>query len=111
MTKEDAIECLADGHTLWTVEVAEEVCQAVGLKLPKSLIVHYEGQKDANPENHFKGLTLNEDKPCDGVNSLDLSDWVMRKLGASSEDYFGRGRQARANARAIRKALNIEGGE
>ena len=108
MTKREAIECLGDGHSFWNVEHAKGICEVLGLKLPDNLIKHYEGQQDANPDNNPKGLWLNEDKPIDGVPSLPLSNWVKGQYKLEVEEYFGRGSQARANAAAVAKHLNIE---
>lgn len=107
MTKEEAIKCLADGHTEWTVGYAQEICAALGLELPDNLIDHFEGQADANPTNHPKGLFLNEDEPCSGVYSLALSDYVLKILGLKVQGYIGRGFQAQANAEAIKKHLGL----
>lgn len=107
-----AIHHLADGHSLWKVDYAKEICAAFGLELPKGLIVHYENQKDANPNNEPKGLWLNDpDKAIDGVNSLALSDYITEKVLKTkyppSSEYLGRGFGAQANAGAVAKKLNI----
>ena len=107
MNKKKAMGYLADGHTFWTVEGAREVCKAVGLEFLDELIEHYDGQKDANPDGHPKGLWLNEDKPVDGVSALSLSDWVADQFGLKVDSYFGRGTQARANAKAIAEHLGV----
>ena len=108
MTVKEAISCIADGHTLWRVGTAEEICKAFGLKLPKKLIVHYEGQKDANPTSHWKGLWLNEDKSIDGVNALNLSYWVTKALGIDTTNGLsGRGFQAQSNAEKVRGKLGL----
>jgi hypothetical protein len=103
MTREEAISCLADGHSLWTVETAKEICEAIDVPFDNKLISHYEGQKDANPHNDPKGLWLHADKPLDGVNALYLSDYVTDYLKLEVQSYIGRGFQAQANAEAIRQ--------
>ncbi len=109
MTKEEALKVIADGHTFWNVDHAEKVCKAFGLELPKSLIETYANQKEANPDNHFKGLFIQTDKwPVSGVSSYRLSNFVTSKLGVKGGDYFGRGTQARSNAEAIRKKFGIK---
>lgn len=111
MTQQEALEYIADGHTLWTVERSEEVCKAFNIPFDKLLVVHYEGQKDANPNNEYKGLWLNVDKPTDGVNSLSLSDYVTGKIlntqSPPSVNFHGRGSGARANAEAVKRHLNL----
>jgi len=108
MTKEEAIEYLADGHSEWTVECAREICAAFGLELPADLIDRWEGQADVNPAGHPKGLWLDKDEPGEGVYSLVLSDYIVKALGLEVMGYIGRGFQAQANARAIRKYLGGE---
>jgi hypothetical protein len=108
MDKKEAIGKLSNGHAFWYVSTAEEICKALGLTLPKGLIEHYKGQKDANPTNHPKGLWLNEDKPCSGVSGLPLSDWVIGQFNLDVESYGGRGFQAQANSEALGKHFKIK---
>lgn len=107
----EAIEAIADGHTFWSVGFAKEVCRVFGLRLPKKLIQHYEGQADANPNNESKGLWLLEDGPTDGVYSLDLSYYVAQALGLGEPGAFlhGRGSQAQWNAKAVKELLMKQG--
>jgi len=107
MTSQEALEYISDGHTFWTVERAKEVCKALKVPFNENLIDHYEGQKDANPDNEPKGLWLNEDKPVDGVNALRLSNYVTRYFDLEAGDYHGRGFQAQANAEAVKKHLGL----
>lgn len=109
MTREEAVTHLAEGHSLWSVEMAQEICSAFEIPFSAHLVIHWQNQKDANPSNDPKGLWLNEpDKPGEGVGSIELSNYVTRKLKLQVRDYYGRGSQARANATAITKrfALN-----
>ena len=103
-----AINMLGDGHSWLKVEYAEEVCKAFGLKLPKRLIQTYHSQKEANPTNHYKGLTIHTDKwPVSGVASLSLSDYVAEELlgEVPAAEFIGRGFGAQANASAIKRFL------
>jgi len=115
MTRDEAIDCLSDGHTLWKVEFAKEVCEALGVEFSDKLIRHYKNQKDANPTNSPKGLWLADpDKAIDGVNSLNLSDYVTCKILKCdlppSSQFIGRGFGAQANAGAVKDffALNAK---
>lgn len=114
MTQDEAINCLADGHTLWTVSAAKKICKALGVRFSTKLVVHYENQKQANPHNDPKGLWLNDpNKAIDGVNSLNLSDYVTCKIlncdYPPSSEFMGRGFGAQANAGAVRAFF--KGGE
>lgn len=109
MSQENAISYLGNGHALWSVEQAREVCAAFNLKLPDNLIIRWKNQKDANPTNNPKGIWLNEpDKPGEGVGGIELSNYVRRQFKLKVPDYYGRGSQANANANALKKwfALN-----
>lgn len=107
MTKQDALEWVADGHSFLKLETAKDICKALNVPFSERLIVHYEGQHDANPTNEYKGLWLNEDKPVDGVNSLPLSNYIVDKMGLKVESYCGRGFQAQANAGAVKSHLGL----
>lgn len=107
-TLKDAIDCLADGHSFWTVKAAKEVCQATGVKWDDELVCHFDNQNEANPTNDPKGLWLNVDGPVDGVNALTLSHYVREQLKLPVErDYSGRGFQAQGNARVIAKHFGL----
>ena len=107
MTKDEALGCVADGHTFWYVDTAKKICDYFGIKFDDELVTHYEGQADANPNNDPKGLWLVEDKPCDGVNALHLSYFIAKKLGVNTKKnpMTGRGFQAQWNAREVRELL------
>jgi len=107
MTKEESLEYLSEGHDMWSVEIAKEICESIGVPFKDILIMRWTGQKDANPNNDPKGLWLNEDKPGEGVPSFRLSNYVANYLDLVAHDFFGRGSQARENARVIREHLKI----
>jgi len=107
MKREEAIDCLSSGHSFWSVEYAKKICKALGVEFSDKLIRHYKNQKDANPDNNPKGLWLNEpDKPVDGVESLNLSDYITCKILSCdyppSSEFIGRGFGAQANAGAVK---------
>lgn len=114
MTKRKAVNVVADGHTFWKVKFAKEVCGVFGLEFPKRLVATYKSQKQANPDNHYKGLFFNEGTkfPVSGVNSARLSDYIACKvLGVKippAGGFLGRGFGAQANARAVSKKLGIK---
>ncbi len=113
MTKKEAVNVVADGHTFWQVGFAKEVCGIFGLKFPKRLVSIYKSQKHANPDNHFKGLFFNEGTkfPVSGVNSARLSDYIACKVLEvtipPAGGFLGRGFGAQANAKAVAKELGI----
>lgn len=98
MTKQEAINALADGHTIYKTSYAKSICQAVGMKLPKKLIRKWH----SDPKGTFKGLTMKVEGD-EGVCSLDLSYCVANQLGVAEKagEYFGRGTQARAYAEQV----------
>ena len=107
MTREEAIDHIASGHGLIYVGAAAEVLHALGIKgdVPDHLIIRWTGQVDANPDNNPRGIFLHEDAPGEGVGTLSLGYYVVQQLGlhTNAGDYFGRGRQAQANAAAVRQ--------
>ncbi len=111
MEQAKALAALSEGHAMWNVEHAIEVCEALGVEFEGCPIEKWEGQADANPDNHPKGLWLDEDKPGRGVNSLSLSAHVARQMYVmeGSRSFFGRGTQAREYAKLVREKLKKEG--
>ncbi len=107
MLKEDALKCIGDAYSFWTVEGAKKICKVLGIEFNDNLIRKYTGQKDANPDNHPKGLWLNKDEPVEGVAGLSLSFYITEKMGADEglPQYHGRGRTARTNEEAVRAKL------
>lgn len=108
MTKKEILNGL-EGHQFLDVEFAEEICKAFEVKLPKILIYHFKGQKDANPDNHPMGLWLNEDKPVSGVWDLELAQYLCKTLvkNYKPSDKFGRGSRCRDYAEQLRKQFNL----
>lgn len=102
MTKAEAIDALTDGHSIYDVEYAKEICTALGVKLPKGLVHKFY----SDPPGTFKGLTMKVEGE-QGVHSLALSEWVASSFGVADKagDYHGRGSQARAYARAVQEAI------
>lgn len=109
MTQEVALTRIANGHALWSVEEAKEVCRAFDIKFDYGLIIRWKNQRDANPTNNPKGIWLNEpDKAGEGVGGKELSDYVLSKFRrVRVQKYYGRGSQASANATALKKYLAI----
>lgn len=95
-----ATAILSDGHAILSPRTAWRVCKAVGVEYQKDL--EYHGFTDFQ----FKGLTMANGK--EGiviVDSLNLSDYIVDKLGIQVESKIGRGSQARVNAEAIKAKL------
>ena len=109
MEIKDALDCLADGHMIWTVKDAKEICAAIGVPFDaKSLVYRYK----SDPPGTFKGLTMNPGcEDAEGVNSLVLSHYVAKQLNVDKKagDYIGRGFQARAYAEAVKTELQNRG--
>ena len=108
MEIKEALECLSDGHTIWTIEGAKEICAAVGVPFKEHLIRRHKSDSPGT----FKGLTMNpECENAEGVNALTLSQYVATCLDVKKNagDFFGRGSQARAYARVIEQALKEKG--
>ena len=109
ITLDQAINYLADGHTLWRAEVAYQICKVVGVPYDTSLENHcYSDWLD------YKGLHMSEgEEGAIGVYSLSLSLYIAEKLGVAKKagHYLGRGFQAQAYAEQIKKALKGEAGD
>ena len=102
MNREEALEVLADGHSVLSVEAAKKVCAAIGVLFGKHLVEVWH----SDPPGTFKGLTMNPEwEGREGVSALSLSNYVAAQLGADGGSFIGRGFQAQANARAIREKL------
>ena len=99
------MSALADGHTFWTIEFAKKLCDFFEVRWQDALVTHYKGQQDANPDGHYKGMWLAEDKPTDGVHALRLSYYIASELGVNTRKNpkTGRGFQAQWNARKVRE--------
>lgn len=108
MTQEDALKCISNGHTEWSVEAAQEIVRAFGItELPDRLIDRWAGQADANPTNDYKGLWLEKDEAGTGVNSLRLSDFIVDYFKLEVRSFHGRGSQAQANSEVVKKHLAL----
>ena len=104
MILKDALVCLCDGHTIWTVDTAKEICLAVGVPFNKYLIHRYKSDKPGT----FKGLTMKPGQEnSEGVDSLSLSRNIATQLDVEKQagDFFGRGSQARAYVKVIEEKL------
>ena len=106
MDRHEALIAIADGHTVYSPEYANQVCDALGVK-------HARVRRfKSDPPGTHKGLMMAEGKENTlGVYSLDLAYHVAGQLGLTGEDYgdfFGRGRQARAIAQAVAAKLQSE---
>jgi len=96
MEKKEALRYLADGHTVWKPEIADEVCDAFGVQRIKP------SRFRSDPPGTIKGLTMKEGEENSlGVDGLTLSHHVADELGLEYGSYIGRGFQAQAIARAI----------
>ena len=107
MDIKEALSALSDGHTIFTPEYAEGVCQAVGVPFDRKVLVR---RWYSDPPGTFKGLTMKpEHEGSEGVYSLTLSRYVAKKLGVEEEagNFFGRGFQARAYVRVIVRKLGV----
>ena len=102
----ETIDLLSDGHSIYKVEKAQEICQALKLTLPDNLIIKWNNRQDALKKY---GFHAGDDKPASGVYSLSLSKWVATQLLGNTPGsvFHGRGSQARANAEVIKKKLNL----
>lgn len=113
MTKADAIGMLSDGHAMWKVEAARACLDALGfdVPVPEEIISHWEGQADANPDNYYKGVFLNENAPGSGVDGLALAHFVANSLGCKWLPAMGRGFEAQRIAAAVRAKLIPKGAQ
>ena len=103
MELSEALECLSSGHALWVPKEAYQICKAIGVAYDKTLEQHwYSDWSDP------KGMHMSEG--CEGsigVWSLILSEYVAEQLGVKERagSYIGRGFQAQAYAKEIKKYL------
>lgn len=110
MTREDALEIIAEGKSIITINYAREVCRALNVPpIDESKTMVWKSAKDAR--ERF-GIFPNQEGPGGGVSVLDISYHVLKQLdfpqpypGAS---YTGQGFQARANAKAIAAHFGIK---
>lgn len=96
MEQKEALRIISDGHTIWSPELADQVCDVLGVKRIAPL------KFKSDPPGTHKGLTMKEENSL-GVSSLSLSQHVVSELGIEVRSYLGRGFQAQANAQAVAK--------
>lgn len=104
MERAEALEAISTGHTIWSVEYAEEVCTAFAVSFPKSLVQVWESDR------HPLGVTMRYG-PDQGVWSLPLAQHVAECLGVKDQarGFLGRGSQAREYARVVAEKLGVTG--
>ena len=106
MEKDRAISKLSDGHTIWKVGVAKEICVALGVPFDEKRLVRK--WESTFSEKNYKGLQMREGlENTEGVCSLTLSECVARHFGVDKKagSYIGRGFQAQAYAEAVAKKI------
>lgn len=104
MNLEEALEILSDGHTVISIEKAKEVCKFVKVPFSKTLVQIFK----SDPPGTFEGLTMKPGyESTDGVYTLSLSCYVAEQLKVAEKagNFLGRGFQAQAYAKEIRKVL------
>lgn len=107
METQEAISILHNGHAIWSVQTAKDVCEAIGVRFDAELIDIFHSE---NPE-HPLGLIMregNENSP--GVEALNLSHYVAKFLGVDKEagSYLGRGTQASAYGDVVASKLGYK---
>ena len=106
MDKNEALDILRDGHTIWATDYAKEVCATRGVEWSDSLVQRYE--TDRSHENPKYNLTMkSEYEDTDGVYSLELSLYCAKAFGVADAGSYlsGRGFRAQAYSRAIQKKM------
>lgn len=102
MSREDALAAIGSGHSVYSEEYAQRVCEHFGVPKIKGHAMH------SDPPGTFKGLTLTpEAEGTKLVMALGLGDWVIGHLGLSDkvQGFLGRGSQGREHARVIGEAV------
>ena len=109
MNREEALRILGDGHTIWSVECAQEVCENVGVTWAESLARKRYSHKSP------RGQKYDIDMAVEGEVTVDCSDLtghVMDQLGVEPRHIFnGRGSQAQHNAKVIGEELTRKEGD
>lgn len=102
MDIQEALEAISTGHAIYSVEGAEEICRAFGVKSPREggIVQVYESDR------HPLGVTMYHG-PEEGVWSLHLAQHVAECLGVADKarSFFGRGSQAQEFARVVGDAV------
>ncbi len=101
---EDALEILADGHIIISVEQAERICSVLHTSFDLLLTMTWESAEQAQQKYRF---FTRRDGAGTGVDVLDLSYSVAKRLGlgAPGSAFTGKGFQAQANSEAIARFL------
>ncbi len=101
MDNRKAWDYINDGHTVWAVDTAREVCEAFGVSFPKKLVKFF--KNEAHPMGYHGQET-------DGVYSLELAAHVAQCLGVAdqAQGFSGRGSQAREYARLVAEKLGLD---
>jgi len=103
MNRKTALEILGDGHTIWSVKAAQEVCDNVGVRWLESLAKQRYSHKSPMGQKHDVNMEVEGEMTVD---CYDLTQHVMTKLGVEPSHIFnGRGSQAQHNAQVIKQAL------
>ena len=101
MTRNEAIENLGEGHTIWSPRFAERICEALGIPFREHLVEAWnsEGGKGATMKPEHEGGT--------GVSGGVLAQYAAEELGvrAQATNLRGRGSQAREYARVVQAEL------
>lgn len=101
VTREEAIEMIAEGHNVYAQAGADQVCDALGVPRLKGRPMY------SDPAGTVKGLTMDvEGAVC--VSALDLGSHACQHFGLEARECFGRGSQGRAYANALREHFGME---
>jgi hypothetical protein len=103
-----AVQLLAEGHSIVAVQQGREICAALSLQFPEQLVLSWSGSADAFARYGF----YTADAPGSGVDVLSLSYEVCRQVGIQNPPgyrYHGVGKQAQENSRAIAQVLSRQG--
>ena len=105
MSREEALKILGAGHTIWSVECAQAVCENIGIPWSDSLArKHYSYVNPGLSQKHNLYMEV-EGEVTVACNTL--SGYAMDQLGVDPQHYFhGRGSQARYNAEVIKEELD-----
>jgi len=102
MDRNEAIDCIEDGHAIYLQDVADEICEALGMALIK-------GHPFYSQPNIFKGVMMEEGyEGAIAVSSLTLGSVACRRYGLKPRECFGRGSQGRIYAQTLREYFDKE---
>jgi hypothetical protein len=102
MTREEALAYLDNGHLVYSKELADKVCEALGVPLLAGTPMY------SDPPGTFKGLAMKtEGEVC--VTALDLGAHAAYFYRLDHTEFFGRGSQAREYVRALREHFEKAG--